>query len=109
MFLLGRVPLPDDLLQMVLGELDLVGQLLLELLEVAGLEPRLGEEIMMLMITNNDEKGKDNDDAKRFSNLESQPEGPPGPGLADHVASDRPLGHEQTHLVLPQPVADKYK
>ena len=47
--------------------------------------------------------------SKKFSNLESQPEGPPGPGLADHVASDRPLGHEQTHLVLPQPVADKYK
>ena len=52
MFLLGRVPLPDDLLQMVLGELDLVGQLLLELLEVAGLEPRLGEEMMMMMIMN---------------------------------------------------------
>ena len=44
MFLLGGVPLPDDLLQMVLGELDLVGQLLLELLEVARLEPRLGED-----------------------------------------------------------------
>ena len=57
MLLLGRVPLSDDLLQMVLGELDLVGQLLLELLEVAGLEPRLGEEIMM-MITNNNDKGK---------------------------------------------------
>ena len=52
MLLLGRVPLSDDLLQMVLGELDLVGQLLLELLEVAGLEPRLGEEMMMMMITN---------------------------------------------------------
>ena len=57
MFLLGRVPLPDDLLQMVLGELDLVGQLLLELLEVAGLEPRLGEEIMTVIANNND-KGK---------------------------------------------------
>ena len=104
MFLLGRVPLPDDLLQMVLGELDLVGQLLLELLEVTGLEPRLREGIMMMMITNDNDK--DNDDVKRFSNLESQPERPPGPGLADHVASDRPLGHEQTHLVLPQPVAE---
>ena len=52
MLLLGRVPLSDDLLQMVLGELDLVGQLLLELLEVARLEPRLVEEMMILMITN---------------------------------------------------------
>ena len=59
MFLLGRVPLSDDLLKMVLGELDLVGQLLLELLEVARLEPRLGEEIRMMMITNNHDKGKD--------------------------------------------------
>ena len=66
MLLLGRVPLSDDLLQMVLGELDLVGQLLLELLEVAGLEPRLGEEIMIMkMITNNNNKGKDNDDVKK--------------------------------------------
>ena len=63
MLLLGRVPLSDDLLQMVLGELDLVGQLLLELLEVAGLEPRLGEEMMMMMITNNSDK--DNDDVKK--------------------------------------------
>ena len=103
MLLLGRVPLSDDLLQMVLGELDLVGQLLLELLEVARLEPRLGGEMLMMITNNND---NDNYDVKRFPNLEGQPERPPGPGLADHVASDRPLGHEQTHLVLPQPVAD---
>ena len=38
MFLLGGVPLPDDLLQMVLGELDLGGQLSLELLKVARFE-----------------------------------------------------------------------
>ena len=65
MLLLGRVPLSDDLLQMVLGELDLVGQLLLELLEVAGLEPRLRKEIMMMVTTSNSDKGKDNDDVKK--------------------------------------------
>ena len=38
MLLLGLLPLSDHLLQMVLGELDLGGQLSLELLKVARFE-----------------------------------------------------------------------
>merc|ERR1719500_1025667 len=73
MFLLGHLPLSNHLIQMVLSKLDLFSQLLLELLKVARLEAR----------------------------LESQPERPPKPGLANHVASDCSLRNKQSHLVLP--------
>ena len=36
----------------------------------------------------------------------TKPERPPRPGLANHVASDGPLCHKKSHLVLPQAVVD---
>ena len=65
MLLQGLLSLVNHLVQMVLSELDLVGQFLLELLKASRLEVR----------------------------LEGEPKRPPKPGLTDHVAPDGPLGH----------------